>query len=30
MKRRPDLDFEHPRVPEGSPVRPQIVYVLEK
>lgn len=26
MVRTPELDFEHPRVPEGHPVRPQIVY----
>ncbi|MBA2772320.1 MAG: GNAT family N-acetyltransferase [Sphingomicrobium sp.] len=27
MKRAPQLDFEHPRVPENSPVKPQIVYM---
>lgn len=27
MERRADMDFEHPAVPEGSPVRPHIVYV---
>lgn len=27
MVRRADMDFEHPAVPEGSPVRPHIVYV---
>jgi RimJ/RimL family protein N-acetyltransferase len=26
MVRRADMDFEHPAVPEGSPVRPHIVY----
>lgn len=30
MVRTPELDFDHPRIPEGSPVRPQIVYVLER
>ncbi|HEY0164677.1 MAG TPA: GNAT family N-acetyltransferase [Sphingomicrobium sp.] len=30
MVRAPELDFDHPRVPEGSPQRPQIVYVLER
>lgn len=30
MKRMPELDFDHPRVPEGSPVRPQIVYGIER
>lgn len=29
MRRAPELDFNHPRVPEDSPVRPQIVYVLD-
>ncbi len=27
MVRRADMDFEHPAVPVGSPVRPHIVYV---
>jgi RimJ/RimL family protein N-acetyltransferase len=27
MERRADMDFEHPAVPVGSPVRPHIVYV---
>ncbi|WP_222703808.1 GNAT family N-acetyltransferase [Sphingomonas xanthus] len=26
MARAPEWDFDHPRVPAGSPVRPQIVY----
>lgn len=26
MKRSPELDFEHPRAPEGHTARPQIVY----
>jgi ribosomal-protein-alanine N-acetyltransferase len=30
MVRTPALDFDHPRVPEDSPVRPQIVFVLER
>lgn len=29
MTRRPDLDFDHPRVPVGSPVRAHLVYALE-
>jgi RimJ/RimL family protein N-acetyltransferase len=27
MVRRADMDFEHPAVPEGNPVRPHIVYL---
>lgn len=27
MTRAPELDFDHPRVFEGSPARPQIVYL---
>jgi RimJ/RimL family protein N-acetyltransferase len=27
MERTPKLDFDHPRVPENSPVKPQIVYM---
>ena len=30
MVRAPELDFDHPRVPEDSPMRPHIVYVLER
>lgn len=30
MLRRPDLDFEHPRLPEGNPLRPHIVYVVDR
>lgn len=29
MWRAPALDFEHSRVPEGSPLRPHLVYELE-
>jgi RimJ/RimL family protein N-acetyltransferase len=29
MRRRPDLDFEHPAMSLGSPLRPQIVYSIE-
>lgn len=29
MQRAAELDFEHPLVPEGSPIRPHIVYVKE-
>ncbi len=27
MQRAADMDFEHPLVPEGNPIRPHIVYV---
>lgn len=27
MMRRPDLDFEHPAIPQGSALRPHLVYV---
>lgn len=30
MQRLPDLDFEHPAVPEGSPLRSHITYVIER
>lgn len=30
MSRRPDLDFAHPRLPEGHPLRPHIVYVIDR
>jgi len=26
MKRAPELDFDHPRLPKGHPLRPHIVY----
>ena len=26
----PELDFDHPRVPRGSPVRPHVVYRIKK
>lgn len=29
MARAPGLDFEHSRVPEGSPLRPHLVYAIE-
>lgn len=29
MARAADMDFEHPAVPEGHPVRPHIVYVKD-
>ena len=29
MKRRPDMDFDHPAVPADSPLRPHVTYVLE-
>lgn len=28
MGRAPELDFEHPRLPEGHPLRPHIVYAI--
>ena len=27
---RPDLDFDHPDVPPGNPLRPHVVYVMER
>lgn len=30
MTREPDLDFEHPRLPEGHPLRPHVFYRLTK
>jgi RimJ/RimL family protein N-acetyltransferase len=30
MVRRPDLDFLHPTLPEGHPLRPHITYVAER
>jgi ribosomal-protein-alanine N-acetyltransferase len=29
LERRPDLDFDHPRLPADSPLRPHIVHVLD-
>ena len=30
MERRPDLDFDHPGLPEDHPLRPHITYVMER
>ncbi|MEH3144292.1 MAG: GNAT family N-acetyltransferase [Methylobacterium frigidaeris] len=30
MVRRPDLDFDHPRFPDGHPLRRHVVYVAER
>lgn len=30
MSRRADLDFDHPALPEGHPLRPHIVYATRK
>jgi RimJ/RimL family protein N-acetyltransferase len=30
MTRRADLDFDHPRVPDGSPLKAHIVYALSR
>ena len=30
MRHRPELDFDHPKVPEGDPLRPHVAYVLER
>lgn len=30
MTRCPDLDFDHPKVPEGDPLRPHVTYCLER
>ena len=29
MTRRPGLDFDHPGLPEGDPLRPHIVYTID-
>jgi RimJ/RimL family protein N-acetyltransferase len=29
MRYRPELDFEHPRVPDGHPFRPHVLYSLD-
>lgn len=26
----PELDFEHPAIPEGHPMRPHVVYVTSR
>lgn len=30
MGYRPDLDFDHPKVPQGDPLRPHVTYSLER
>lgn len=30
MKRRPDGDFDHPAVPDGSPLKRHIVYAIDR
>jgi len=30
MQRRPDLDFDHPEVPDGSPLKSHIVYRIDR
>ncbi len=30
LTRRPELDFDHPRVPDGHPLKRHIVYVAER
>lgn len=30
MTRRPNLDFDHPRIPEGDPLRRHIVHVINR
>jgi RimJ/RimL family protein N-acetyltransferase len=30
MIRRPDLDFDHPRVPDGNPLKRHIVYLADR
>jgi RimJ/RimL family protein N-acetyltransferase len=30
MKHLPELDFDHPRIPEGHPMRPHVLYALKK
>lgn len=29
MHHRPDLNFDHPRIPEGNPFRPHVLYALD-
>ncbi|WP_338446784.1 GNAT family N-acetyltransferase [Pelagerythrobacter marensis] len=29
MTRRPERDFDHPRVPEGDPLRPHVLYAID-
>jgi RimJ/RimL family protein N-acetyltransferase len=30
MTRHPDLDFDHPRVAEGNPLKPHVTYSLQR
>jgi hypothetical protein len=30
MQHRPDLDFDHPRFPDGHPLRRHVTYVIER
>lgn len=30
MRHRPDLDFEHPKVPDGQALRPHVLYQLNR
>lgn len=30
MTHRPELDFDHPRIPEGHPLRAHVLYALKK
>jgi ribosomal-protein-alanine N-acetyltransferase len=30
MTRRPDRDFDHPRIPAGHPLQPHVVYAIER
>ena len=30
MAHRPELDFDHPRVPEGHPLRAHVLYAMQK
>ena len=30
MKHIPELDFDHPRIPEGHPLRAHVLYALKK
>lgn len=30
LRRRPELDFDHPRLAEGDPLRPHIIYTQER
>jgi hypothetical protein len=30
MTERPDLAFDHPKVPDDSPLKPHVVYMIDR